>query len=77
MIYSVILGGKNAKGEDFVYPILDWRNAPSTAGLWVVVFIILIFMSQIFLCIFSYARDKVYDYWMKKFRYDIEMENVA
>ena len=77
VIYTVVLGGKNAKGEDFVYPILDWRNVPITAGLWVVVFIILIFMSQIFLCTFAYIRDKVFEYWMKKFRYDIEMENIA
>ena len=77
VIYTVALGGKNTNGEDFVYSILDWRNAPTTAILWVVVFIILIFMSQAFLCVLVYIRDKVLEYWMKKFRYDIEMENAV
>ena len=77
VIYTVVLGGKNSKGEDFIYPILDWGNTPTTAIMWVVVFTILIIVSQAFLCILSFAKGKVFEHCTKKFRDDIELENVA
>ena len=77
VIYTVVLGGKNSKGEDFVYSILDWGNTPTTAILWVVVFTILIIVSQMILCILSFTKEKVFEHWRKKFRDDIQMENVT
>ena len=66
-----------ATEEDFIYPILDWRNAPGTAVLWIMLFIVTIFLSQAFLSVLSFVRGKAFENWRGKFRHDIEMENLA
>ena len=76
-VIYVVLGGENANGEDYIYPILDWNNAPGTAVLWVILFIVTIVVSQAFLCLFVFIRGKFFEHLRDKFCDGIEMENFA
>ena len=77
VVYTIGFGGKNYEGEAYIYSILDWSNAPTTAIIWVVGSLSLVIISQILLCVLSYTRDKVFEHFMKKYRKDVVIENVG
>ena len=70
VIYVVVSG-------DYIYPMMDWNNAPGTAVLWIILFIVTIVVSQAFLCLFAFIRGKFFEHLRDKFCDGIETENFA
>jgi hypothetical protein len=73
IFYVLGLNLKNRKGQDFIYPILDWRSDPGKAVVWVGVAMIIMIVSQGMLCLLSYTRDKVWKWWTQKLADDAEI----
>ena len=65
--YVVGLDLKNPKGEEFIYPILNWKNDSGTAIVVSLSVVVLLMASHGFLCLLTFARDKIWKQWSQKF----------
>ena len=61
LIYILGFDGKDAGGNDWIYPILDWKNEPAKAVGWVVAVLVMLVISYGFLCLLVFARDKLWE----------------
>ena len=57
LIYILGFDGKDAGGNDWIYPILDWKNEPGKAVGWVVATMVLLFIGYGALCFIAWLRD--------------------
>ena len=53
--------GKDPYGNDWIYPILDWKHDPGIAVGWVFGVLIMLVLSYGFLCLLVFARDKLWE----------------
>ena len=53
--------GTDSGGNDWIYPILDWKNDPGKAVGWVVAVLVMLVISYGFLCLLVFARDKLWE----------------
>ena len=66
LIYILGFNGTDANGNDYIYPVLDWKNDPGTAVIWVVLVLVVLFFAQGFLCLLAFARDKLWEQFLGK-----------
>jgi len=61
LIYILGFDGTDSGGNEWIYPILDWKEEPGIAVGWSVAFIVLMLISHGGLCLLAWARDKLWE----------------
>ena len=61
LIYILGLDGTDKDGNEWIYPILDWKQDPGKAVGWVVATLVLLFISHGGLCLLAWTRDKLWE----------------
>ena len=61
LIYILGFDGQDSNGNDWIYPILDWKNEPGKAVGWTVATLVLCVFSYAGLCLLAWARDKLWE----------------
>ena len=66
LIYIIGFDGQDFWGHDYIYPILDWKNDPGTAVMWVAIVLAVLIFAHGFLCLLAFVRDKIWERWSGK-----------
>ena len=61
LVYILGFDGQDSQGNDWIYPILDWKNNPGEATGWVVGVIIMLVFTTGILCLIAFIRDLLWE----------------